>query len=135
MKPLKILIVEDESSIRRVMQRMLSRAGHEILLAANGEEAAELLRSHTPDAILMDLKMPGMSGETLYYLIAGQYPKLKSRVIVMTGDPEAEAHYEWLEINQIPVLAKPFEFSQLEVLLRTLAGNLEEQGREDNQQG
>jgi DNA-binding response OmpR family regulator len=134
MKPIKILIVEDEAAIRRAMQRMLSRMGHEILLAANGEEAAELLRSHTPDVILMDLKMPGMSGETLYHLIAGQYPKLKSRIIVMTGDPEAEEHYEWLELNQLPVLMKPFEFSQLEALLRALFAGQEEQGQQDNQQ-
>lgn len=135
MKPLKILIVEDEAAIRRAMQRMLSRMGHEILLAANGEEAAQLLRSHTPDVILMDLRMPGMPGETLYHLIAGQYPKLKSRVIVMTGDPEAEEHYEWLELNQLPVLMKPFEFSQLEALLRALFAGQEEQEQQDNHQG
>jgi two-component system response regulator (stage 0 sporulation protein F) len=135
MRPLKILIVEDEGAIRRALQRMLSRMGHEILLAANGEEAAELLRSERPDAILMDLRMPGMSGETLYHLIASQYPKLKSRIIVMTGDPEAEDHYEWLEINQLPILMKPFEFSQLEALLRSVVGGQEEQEQPDNHQG
>lgn len=128
-RTLQVLVVEDEPAIRRAVERALTRGGYQVLLAATGEEAAELLRSYQPDAILMDLRMPGMSGETLYHLIAGQYPKLKSRIIVMTGDPEAEDQAEWLEVHRPHVLVKPFELSQLEALLREVCTQEQEQGQ------
>lgn len=120
MRPLSILLVDDEPAIRRALEKALTRMGHRALLAASGEEACELLQAFPVDVVIMDLRMPSMSGQTLYHSIVSRWPDLTSRVVVMTGDPEAEDHNEWLELHNLPVLMKPFELAQLEALLRAI---------------
>ena len=64
--PISVLFVDDEPSLRRVAQRYLERVGHHVELAANGEEALQLLQTRRFDVIVTDLRMPGMGGEELY---------------------------------------------------------------------
>lgn len=130
MRSLSVLLVDDEPAIRRALEKALTRMGHRALLAASGEEAAELLQSFPVDVVLMDLRMPTMSGQTLYHLIVSRWPRLASRIVVMTGDPEAEEHNEWLELHDLPILMKPFELGQLEALLRAL---IADERRQQNQ--
>lgn len=105
--PLRILVVDDDPSVRRVLERALQRRGHVAYMAAAGDEALEILRTHEVDVVLMDLRMPGMSGQTLYHVIASQWPSLGTRVVVMSGDPDAVDHEEWLSLNNMPVISKP----------------------------
>ncbi len=127
MKPLAILVVDDEPAIRRAIQKALARWGYTVHTATTGEGACEVLATTPVDLVLMDLRMPGMSGQTLFHSIVARWPHLTRRVIVMTGDPEAEDHNDWLAQHDLPVLMKPFELVQLESLLRAVA--LEEQRR------
>jgi two-component system response regulator MprA len=120
MRSLSVLLVDDEPAIRRALEKALTRMGHRALLAASGEEACELLAAFPVDVVVMDLRMPSMSGQTLYHSIASRWPHLATRVVVMTGDPLAEDHNEWLELHDLPVLMKPFELAQLEALLRAI---------------
>lgn len=113
-QPLTVLVVDDEPAIRRALERALKRWGHSVHLATSGEAACEILGMYEVDLVLVDLRMPGMSGQTLYHSIAARWPHLLSRIIVMTGDPEAEDHHDWLRHNQLPILMKPFELAQLE---------------------
>lgn len=104
-----ILIVDDEVGLRRVLGRAFALRGFDALMASSGEEAVEVLRHHHVDAVLMDLRMPGMSGRTLYHLVASSWPDLAQRVIAMSGDTEGDDNKAWLEANDVPVLPKPFE--------------------------
>jgi CheY-like chemotaxis protein len=62
----KILIVDDEVNLRELYLTEFSEEGYEVLLAANGKEAIEMLEEHRPDAVVMDIRMPEMDGiETL----------------------------------------------------------------------
>jgi len=61
-RPPKIMVVEDNESSRDALARRLERRGYRVLLAANGEQAVALARSHGPDLILMDLGLPGIDG-------------------------------------------------------------------------
>jgi len=60
--PAQILIVEDNETNLMIFRDILSAAGHQVLSAISAEEAFSLARSHTPDLILMDIQLPGMSG-------------------------------------------------------------------------
>ncbi len=120
-RPLTILVVDDEPAIRRALERALTRWGYTVHLATSGEAACETLDGYPVDLVLMDLRMPGMSGQTLFHSIVARWPHLVTRVIVMTGDPEAEDHYDWLHQHDLPVLMKPFELGQLEELVSSVA--------------
>lgn len=58
----KILIVDDEQTIRMLFEYVFADAGHEMLMASNGQEALDLLQSETPAAMLLDISMPVMTG-------------------------------------------------------------------------
>lgn len=113
----RILVVDDESAVRRVVARLLATAGYDVVEAATGEEAMTVLESEPADAVLLDLRMPGMSGQTLFHAIRSQWPTLAAVVIVMSGDPEAPEHDAWLSLHGVRVLAKPFDRA---TLLRTI---------------
>lgn len=124
-KALSVLVVDDEPAIRRALERALLRWGHTVHTATSGEAACETLGSSSVDLVLMDLRMPGMSGQTLFHSIAARWPHLVHRVIVMTGDPEAEDHHDWLRHHDMPVLMKPFELAQLESMVSAVAAEEE----------
>lgn len=120
MTPLTVLVVDDEPGIRRVLSRALTRLGHTVVLATTGEEACQVLETSQVDVVMMDLRMPSMSGQTLYHAIASQWPELVGRVVVMSGDPEADDHESWLSLHDLPVLPKPFDIAQLLDLITRL---------------
>jgi len=64
-----VLIVDDEENIRALYKEELADEGYDVILASNGYEALEVLNSRKPDAIILDIKMPGMDGVTLLKLI------------------------------------------------------------------
>ncbi len=129
MTPLTVLVVDDEPGIRRVLSRALTRLGHTVVLATTGEEACQVLETSQVDVVMMDLRMPSMSGQTLYHAIASQWPELVGRVVVMSGDPEADDHESWLSLHDLPVLPKPFDIAQL---LHLITGLTESPRREAN---
>ncbi len=83
------------------------------MIATSGEEACDLLAVQSVDAILMDLRMPSMSGQTLFHVILSQWPHLASRIAIMSGDPDADDQQEWLQLYRLPVLGKPFELDRV----------------------
>ncbi len=109
----RILVVDDEPGVRRVLARALAQGGYDVVLASSGEEACELLDEQPVDAVLMDLRMPTMSGQTLFHAIRSQWPHLAHRTVVMSGDPEAPDHEEWLALHDVPVVIKPFALGDI----------------------
>ncbi len=111
--PSTILIVEDETSLRRILERVLVRAGYRVLGAASAETAYELLASEPADAVLLDVQLPTMSGLALYLALIARDPKLVGRIAIMSGDAEAEHVRAWLQHNPCTVLKKPFDLSEI----------------------
>ncbi len=111
--PSTILIVEDEAALRRVLDRVLTRAGYRVLAAASAETAYELLASEPADAVLLDVQLPTMSGLALYLALIHRHPTLAGRIAIMSGDAEAEHVRAWLEHNPCTVLKKPFDVQQI----------------------
>jgi DNA-binding NtrC family response regulator len=79
----RVLIVDDDVSIRRTLQALLKKAGYEVMLAQDGNEAVRLWRDHGGDLVITDLHMPGKDGiETIIELLS-HHPGI--RIIAMSG--------------------------------------------------
>ncbi len=120
--PSTILVVEDEAALRRVLERVLVRAGYRVLAAASAETAYELLASEPADAVLLDVQLPTMSGLALYLALVHRHPTLAGRIAIMSGDAEAEHVRSWLEHNPCTVLKKPFDLREIVEWARELLG-------------
>ncbi|MBI4951581.1 MAG: PAS domain S-box protein [Myxococcales bacterium] len=108
-----ILVVEDEDALRKVARRVLDKAGYEVLLAANGEEALRVSAAHGGELqlLLTDVVMPKMSGSALARALAATRPTLK--VIFMSGyTDDAMVHHGVLDA-EAHFLAKPFTANEL----------------------
>jgi DNA-binding NtrC family response regulator len=105
-----ILVVDDEKGPRESLKMILS-PGHKILLAADGIEALELLRSHPIDLVTVDLNMPGMKGDELMRTIRKEFQEVP--VIVITGCGNVESAVEGIRYGVSDYLSKPFDVVQV----------------------
>lgn len=113
-----ILIVEDSSFQRRNLQNILVQARYTVSEAEDGNAALSYLESHPeslPDAILVDLLMPGMDGFELLAILAQRYPQIPT--IVVTSDIQTSSRQQCLAHGAKAVLNKPVKGPQL---IRTL---------------
>lgn len=123
MRNAAILVVDDYSLVREALGRSLESVGYTVFLAASGEDALGILREQRIDAVLMDLHMPVMSGQTLFHVIIGTWPDLKARVLMMTGDARVEEHQTWLKLYDLPVVKKPFALGEVIALIDVLTAD------------
>jgi DNA-binding NtrC family response regulator len=79
----RILIVDDDPSIRRTLQALLKKAGYEVMLAHDGNEAVRLWRDHGGDLVITDLHMPGKDGIQTIVELLSHTPGV--RIIAMSG--------------------------------------------------
>lgn len=78
-----ILLVEDDDLVRDMLAQTLERAHHTVISADNGEEAAELLKTHKPDVMITDIIMPKKSGITLISEVQNKQPQME--IIAISG--------------------------------------------------
>jgi DNA-binding NtrC family response regulator len=109
-----VLVVDDEAPLRRVLERALTRLGYRVIGAGTAESALELLAAEQPQAILLDVHLPTMSGLAFYVAAIAAWPELQGCVAVMTGDGETPDVLEWIARNQCPLISKPFNLEQIE---------------------
>jgi two-component system, response regulator, stage 0 sporulation protein F len=117
----RILVVDDEESIRSLLQAILQRRHHDVLLAASGAEGLELFRRHEPDVTILDLKMPGMNGLQVLQQIRAAAPA--APVIVLTGVGTDEAEQEARTYGITAFLTKQFSLHELGAALRLVLGD------------
>lgn len=109
----RVLVLDDESSIREFLARILERAGYEPIVAADGATALEVVRSQPPDAILCDHRMAGMSGTAFHDAVAEIDPALARRFAFMSGDVLNPELRDFAVERGIVLLAKPFEIDSI----------------------
>ncbi|MBI4633023.1 MAG: response regulator [Deltaproteobacteria bacterium] len=109
----KILVVDDEAHVRRVIELKLKNRGYQVLTATNGREGLDLIRIEQPDAVIVDLNMPVMDGESLCRLTDPLKRERPFLTIVMTAriSPEERTWIE--EMNETQFVEKPFSPSNL----------------------
>ena len=112
MKP-RILIVDDEPTLRRTLERALSSFDYEVISVGEPHLAYEVLEEGDFDLVLLDIHLPQMAGDVLFLALVRRWPQLLGRVVLMTGDPNA-VRPDWpAELLGCPVLSKPFTLSSL----------------------
>ncbi|HET9220854.1 MAG TPA: GAF domain-containing protein, partial [Roseiflexaceae bacterium] len=107
----RILLVEDEDSVRAVAARGLARLGYQVEAVADGTAALEQALARDYDLVISDIQMPGMDGVALYRQLHERRPAL--RWLILTGDTMGERSRTFLEQTALPVLPKPFTRDQL----------------------
>lgn len=118
-KPLRILIADDDPSMRKMLVKMSQLLGHDVRETGDGREALSLLEKYVPDVLLLDMMMPNLDGiETLSVISECAIPV---RVIAMSGNYQTESIVALdlaRKLGAARVLAKPFAFDDLATALR-----------------
>lgn len=103
----RVLIVDDEPHIAKIVGRFLLNAGYDVESAVNGEDALNCIAGAVPDVIITDIKMPRMNGKSLCEALDEQYPDRIGLRIVMTSQTELELR-DWAETKpNVELMEKP----------------------------
>jgi CheY-like chemotaxis protein len=116
---MRILIVDDEPHVAEVLAKSLAREGHRADIAYSGEEALKLLASAAPDALFLDVSMPGMNGLHVLAEVKRRRPTLP--VVVITGNATPEQVDEVKRLGAVDVIAKPAPLTHYQTALSRLA--------------
>jgi CheY-like chemotaxis protein len=109
----RLLIVDDEPALRRTLERALRSHDYEVVSVADPNSAYQMLDEMLFDLVLLDLRLPQMDGDTFFLAMVRRWPRLRSRVILMSGDP-LPSKPDWpAELSGCPVLHKPFSLDTL----------------------
>lgn len=108
---LRVLYAEDEESIRTIFSRVLSKLVKELFVAVDGEEALELYRTHQPDVILTDIRMPKMTGFEMASIVRSENKIIP--IIAVTAHNDAEHFLEAIRLGVTSFLVKPIDAGEL----------------------
>ncbi|MGF1511773.1 MAG: sigma-54-dependent transcriptional regulator [Myxococcota bacterium] len=115
----RILVVDDEPNLRKVLSAMLGQQGYEVLSAAHGGEAQALLAHQGVDVILTDLRMPETDGMELLAHTRRHYPRIP--VVVLTAHGTVDTAVHAMKLGAFDYLTKPFDRKELETVIAKAA--------------
>jgi DNA-binding NtrC family response regulator len=116
----KILVVDDEPDIVDIVREHFE-AIYEVHTALSGRRAIELVRTERPDLVLLDLRMPGLSGVDVLKTLHSMDPKLV--VIIITANEDTDVAAEAIAQGAFSYVPKPFDFASLDHLVAIALGN------------
>jgi len=112
MPPRKILVVDDEPEVQKLMEHFLTDRGYQVRLAANGREGLDAIDSFAPDVVLLDMHMPEMDGAETLRELALRAPTLPVIMVTVNEDVETTSHL--LQLGAADYVPKPFNLEYLE---------------------
>src|SRR5919199_5939944 len=115
-KRIRVLVVDDDNVLRKVVTDQLSRSGFDAASAASAQEALEALRETDYDVILLDIQMPGMSG--LDALRQIRQIEDAPEVIMLTADTSLATGIEAMRLGAYDYLTKPSTLDEMEAVIR-----------------
>lgn len=119
MKPLRVLVVEDDAAIRKLLNAALTRTGYDVIEAADGRAALAALAIDKPDAVLLDLGLPDRDGLELVPLIKAAQSGLIPALIVVSARDATDQKVAALDLGADDYVIKPFDSEELHARLRT----------------
>ncbi len=111
MDKMQMMLVDDEERFLSTTKKLLARKGYDVLTAASGLEALEILASQTVHVVILDVKMPGMDGMETLHEIKRRFPLVE--VIMLTGHATVESAVEGLKSGATDYLVKPTDMDEL----------------------
>ena len=119
----KILIVDDEPGIVRLLAMRLKAKGYEIFKAYNGLECLMITKEEKPDLILLDIKMPKMNGIAAFEVLIEQDETKEIPVLFMTANPTPEIKEQVLKLGAKGCISKPFVSIDFEQTIDMIINN------------
>ncbi len=116
----RLLVVDDEKNLRLVIQKELTRQGHEAEAAADGQAAWELMEARDFDVVLCDINMPRLDGMGLLRRMTDKMPN-RPEVIMLTGQGTVETAIEAMKLGAYDYLTKPYRIAELSALVMQAA--------------
>lgn len=117
----KILVVEDEQSLNKIISKRLENAGYEVVSRFNGQEALEIIRKENFDVILMDIMMPKLSGTEVLSIM--KLEKRETPVLFLTAKDSVADRVSGLDLGAHDYIVKPFSFDELLARIRMILRN------------
>lgn len=113
----RILVVDDETSIRRILETRLKMAGYEVITAADGEEAIDAFQKENPDLVVLDVMMPKLDG----YGVTREIRKnCDTPIIILTALGDVSERITGLELGADDYVIKPFSPKELEARVKAV---------------
>ncbi len=116
MNPEKILLVDDDASLRKVLEFNLEQEGYTVIPASDGTEALKLYREHDPDLVVTDIKMPGVDGIEVLKEI--KRLNIEQLVIVITAFGTLDTAIEAMKLGAYDYITKPFNRDELRLVVK-----------------
>lgn len=113
--PIRILVVDDEESIRRLAEKEIGNAGRTVQTAGTAREAFELVQAHPFDVILLDIRLPDGDGLELLARFREAIPDIE--VILITGHGEVDSAVEAMKTGAYDYITKPFALDRIELVI------------------
>jgi two-component system NtrC family response regulator len=112
----KILLVDDDQSLRKILAFNLEQEGYSIIEASDGEQALKLCNEHDPDLVITDIKMPGMDGVELLKEIKRR--DIEKLVIVITAFGTVDSAIEAMKLGAYDYITKPFNRDEMKLVVK-----------------
>jgi two-component system response regulator (stage 0 sporulation protein F) len=112
----KLLIVDDQYGIRILLNEVFQKEGYQTFQAANGYQALDIVEKHSPDLVLLDMKIPGMDGIEILKRLKAINSEIQ--VIIMTAYGELDMIQESKDLGAITHFAKPFDIDEIRDAVR-----------------
>jgi DNA-binding response OmpR family regulator len=121
--PHSVMLVDDDEDLRSLMSISLKKAGYEVYLASNGEEALDLVNTVVPDIFIVDVMMPGISGYEVCEQLRASPKTAKSHIFILSARSDLESVNEGMQAGADRYLIKPMQF---ELIISYIKGALQE---------
>lgn len=119
--PIKILIADDEETVREIMAKKIALAGYDVIQAFDGQDAWEKIASHNPDVIILDLTMPRMDGWDVLKNLRSHPPSKKWQpVIIVSAQGQFESFQKGIQLEADHYLTKPCRLEDILAAIRLM---------------
>jgi len=117
---IRVLLVDDEDQLRRVMKDLLERVGYDVVEASDGADAIQQVDQHTPDILVLDLNLPGLDGYGVISHLRSRPATEKIPIIVLTAKGDEDNEVRVFELGADDFLSKPFRARALSARIQAV---------------